>query len=86
MTKHTCLSIFFTAIFSLSGSLLFAQKGFGFETISTEDGLSQGLINDMLQDKEGFIWVATKGGLNRYDGYTFKVFTTDPGGKPAGRP
>jgi signal transduction histidine kinase/DNA-binding response OmpR family regulator/ligand-binding sensor domain-containing protein len=79
MTKHTCLSIFFTAIFSLSGSLLFAQKGFGFETISTEDGLSQGLINDMLQDKEGFIWVATKGGLNRYDGYTFKVFTTDPG-------
>ncbi|MEO7768677.1 MAG: two-component regulator propeller domain-containing protein, partial [Ferruginibacter sp.] len=32
----------------------------------------------MLQDKEGFIWIATKGGLNTYDGYTFKTFTTDP--------
>ena len=31
-----------------------------------------------IQDKEGFIWVATKNGLNRYDGYSFKVFTNDP--------
>jgi len=31
-----------------------------------------------LQDKEGFIWVATKNGLNRYDGYSFKVFSNDP--------
>ena len=31
-----------------------------------------------IQDREGFIWVATKNGLNRYDGYSFKVFTNDP--------
>jgi len=55
-----------------------AQANAGYEIISTEQGLSQGLVNDMLQDEEGFIWIATKGGLNRYDGYSFKVFTNDP--------
>lgn len=55
-----------------------AQSTKGFETISTAAGLSQGMIFDMLQDKEGFIWIATKNGLNRYDGYSFKVFTNDP--------
>ncbi len=48
------------------------------EIISTTQGLSQGLINDLLQDKDGFIWIATKGGLNRYDGYSFKAFTSGP--------
>jgi signal transduction histidine kinase/DNA-binding response OmpR family regulator/ligand-binding sensor domain-containing protein len=49
-----------------------------YQTISTAQGLSQGMVFDILQDQEGFIWVATKNGLNRYDGYSFKVFSTDP--------
>lgn len=36
------------------------------------------MVFDILQDQEGFIWVATKNGLNRYDGYEFRVFTNDP--------
>ena len=55
-----------------------AQKTPGYQTISTAEGLSQGMVFDMLQDKEGFIWAGTKNGLNRYDGYSFKVFTSDP--------
>ncbi len=55
-----------------------AQNTPGYESISTAQGLSQGMVFDMLQDNEGFIWVATKNGLNRYDGYSFKVFTNDP--------
>lgn len=55
-----------------------AQNPPAYETISTAQGLSQGMVFDLLQDKEGFIWVATKNGLNRYDGYSFKVFTNDP--------
>jgi len=55
-----------------------AQKTPGYEVISTAQGLSQGMVFDMLQDKEGFIWVATKNGLNRYDGYNFRVFSNDP--------
>ena len=78
MFKPCYPSVLFLLIFFLSRTLVFGQTGTGYEAISTEQGLSQGLINDMLQDKEGFIWIATKGGLNRYDGYTFKIFTTDP--------
>lgn len=68
----------FLICFCFYGQFAFAQLGSGTEAISTAQGLSQGLINDMIQDKEGFIWIATKGGLNRYDGYTFKIFTNDP--------
>lgn len=48
------------------------------EKITIENGLSQGMIFDILQTRDGFLWVATKDGLNRYDGYNFKVFTNDP--------
>ncbi|RYY55514.1 MAG: hybrid sensor histidine kinase/response regulator [Chitinophagaceae bacterium] len=55
-----------------------AQQLPRFENISTAQGLSQGMIFGMIQDREGFIWIATKEGLNRYDGYGFRVFTNDP--------
>jgi signal transduction histidine kinase/DNA-binding response OmpR family regulator/ligand-binding sensor domain-containing protein len=48
-----------------------------YEQLTTSDGLSQGYVYDILQDQDGFLWFSTKAGLNRYDGYTFKVFTHD---------
>ena len=60
------------------GLFAHAQKTADHESISTAQGLSQGMIFSMLQDKEGFIWIGTKEGLNRYDGYNFKIFTNDP--------
>ncbi|MFZ0547750.1 MAG: two-component regulator propeller domain-containing protein [Candidatus Promineifilaceae bacterium] len=45
-----------------------------FDHISLEEGLSQSVVLDILQDKQGFMWFATQDGLNRYDGYSFKVF------------
>lgn len=39
---------------------------------SVEEGLSQSLVNQTLQDNNGFIWVATEYGLNRFDGYNFE--------------
>jgi len=70
------IALIFAAIFL--GEKLAAQNTLAYQNISTAEGLSQGMVFDILQDKEGFIWVATKNGLNRYDGYSFKVFTNDP--------
>lgn len=43
--------------------------------LSVEQGLSSSYIQDIAQDQDGFLWVATPNSLNRYDGYSFKTFT-----------
>jgi len=50
-----------------------------FARVSTADGLSQTKVGQIVQDDQGFMWFGTQYGLNRYDGYTFKVFIHDPG-------
>ena len=50
--------------------------------LGIEQGLSNNSVRCIYQDKKGFMWFGTYDGLNRYDGYTFKVFRnnfTDPG-------
>lgn len=50
-----------------------------FERIMVEDGLPNGLVHDILQDQQGFMWIATEDGLSKYDGYTFTTYRHDPG-------
>jgi len=78
-TPSTVFRTLFLLFIAWTGLPSFAQNlQPAWQTISTAQGLSQGMVFDILQDQEGFIWVATKNGLNRYDGYSFKVFSTDP--------
>jgi len=49
-----------------------------FERLSLEDGLSQNSVLTLLQDSQGFIWIGTQDGLNRFDGYNFTVYKNDP--------
>ncbi|HEX3384975.1 MAG TPA: two-component regulator propeller domain-containing protein [Mucilaginibacter sp.] len=49
-----------------------------FSHIGTPNGLSNLNVNALLQDKRGFIWVGTADGLDRYDGYKFRVYRNDP--------
>ncbi|MCO5274317.1 MAG: ATP-binding protein [Flavobacteriales bacterium] len=49
-----------------------------FQRLTIEDGLAQGMVASIIQDRAGFMWFATKDGLCRYDGYGFKVFRHDP--------
>ncbi|WP_080237719.1 hybrid sensor histidine kinase/response regulator transcription factor [Spirosoma rigui] len=58
--------------------LTLAGQPKGWQELTISDGLSQGMIFGLKQDRKGFIWVATKDGLNRYDGHNFTVFTHDP--------
>jgi signal transduction histidine kinase/ligand-binding sensor domain-containing protein len=45
-----------------------------FDHITTREGLSQSTVNHIIQDRNGFLWFATNDGLNKYDGYSFKVY------------
>ncbi len=58
-------------------------SGFGvereilFKNIANKDGLSQSTVFKIVQDTIGYMWFATQDGLNRYDGYDFKVYRND---------
>lgn len=54
-----------------------AADGF-FERLTGEDGLSQETVQALAQDTRGFLWVGTQDGLNRWDGYEFRVFEPEP--------
>jgi two-component system sensor histidine kinase ChiS len=71
-------ALVFLFILCLTGTL-FLESGTGrFKYISIDEGLSQSTIFCLLQDSKGFLWIGTQDGLNKYDGYTFKVFKRDP--------
>src|SRR6188768_2051135 len=74
---RTILTVTLVAVLCLSSPRFYAQTP-NIESITIADGLSQGMIYDIEQTDDGFLWFATKDGLNRYDGYNFKVYTNDP--------
>ncbi|MGE5846992.1 MAG: two-component regulator propeller domain-containing protein, partial [Ignavibacteria bacterium] len=55
-----------------------AQANIRFNHLTVENGLSQSAVTCILQDNKGFMWFGTQDGLNRYDGYNFKVFKNNP--------
>jgi len=72
--KHFLIFI----ILFLSVCQLDSQSAASVSMLSVNDGLSQGMIFNIIQSRDGFIWIATKDGLNRYDGSRFEVFSPDP--------
>ncbi len=48
-----------------------------FENITVDNGLSNSRPNAIVEDHKGFLWVGTRSGLNRYDGYQFKHYNSD---------
>ena len=66
-------------ILSASCLLTAQAQSLKFDRLSVQNGLSENLVSCIFQDSKGFMWFGTQDGLNRYDGYKFKVFRHEPG-------
>lgn len=71
MTKYF---ITFLLVFSFTSSTYSNNQYIKFRHLTVENGLSQSGVLCILQDKQGFMWIGTRDGLNRYDGYNFVVY------------
>jgi ligand-binding sensor domain-containing protein/signal transduction histidine kinase len=88
--KGTALASRFRRLLLVSGLYCVAAHGtapqaqptrnFGQQSWSTENGLPQNSVHQILQTKDGYLWIATEGGVVRFNGTSFKVFNheTDP--------
>jgi len=72
----TALTILLLGLFHIPAT---AQPVCQFVHYSTEDGLPQFTIMDMIQDSKGFMWFATWDGLSKFDGYGFSNYKVQPG-------
>ena len=67
-----CIIVFFLMLSSFS---VFSQsESYNFSKLNTFTGLSHNEVNTILKDADGFLWFGTIDGLNRYDGYSYKIF------------
>ncbi|RXK83804.1 hybrid sensor histidine kinase/response regulator transcription factor [Filimonas effusa] len=64
--------------FILSHNLKAQQEKYQFARINNQQGLSHNQVNAIIKDVQGFIWIGTMSGLNRFDGYNFKTFHQNP--------
>lgn len=65
--------ILFVVIFCVTSLLAFAHD-YMFRHLEVADGLSNNTVYAIYKDTDGFLWFGTRSGLNRFDGYTFKVY------------
>lgn len=56
--------------------LVYAHDGLNFRNLDVKSGISDNYVRSVLRNRYGFMWFATLNGLNRYDGYQFKKYTT----------
>ena len=60
--------------FFLVASVCCRAQQMQFDNLTSKEGLPQNTVFSLLEDKHGFVWIGTAGGLCRYDGRSFKHF------------
>ncbi len=63
--------------------ILCAHEHYMVRHLSTDDGMSQNTVMVIMQDRQGYMWFGTWDGLNRFDGYEFRVYKGMNEGTPA---
>src|SRR5690606_32090053 len=71
--------IFCALLIFMVAARVAGQSSYVFHHLTTEDGLSNSNVTGILRDSYGFLWIGTESGLNRYDGYGYKVYTAKTG-------
>ncbi len=71
------LTLFFPSVYAQS-DLSYGQKSSRIKHYTSREGLSNNYIYCITRDEKGFMWFGTLKGLNRFDGYDFKIYTHDP--------
>lgn len=66
-------------LFSVVTSLCQGQVAQQMTRLTTENGLTQNSIYDIIENTDGFLWIATQDGLNRFDGGVFRTFRAEKG-------
>lgn len=66
--------LLYVCVFFINNICLSQSSGFRFENITNEQGIADRVINAIIQDAQGFIWIASIDGLTRYDGYNAIVY------------
>ena len=79
MGRNCCLGLLM--LFCLARITCFATDDTGIAYLGIEQGLSNNAVTSIYQDHNGFLWFGTYDGLNRYDGYGFKIFRNVIGDK-----
>lgn len=76
MKKRAVFSIIL--LLSIFDNIFSYQPPSDFSNFTIKDGLANNYVRCIFQDKQGFLWIGTSSGLNRYDGYKFTVYKFNP--------
>ncbi|HET9483449.1 MAG TPA: two-component regulator propeller domain-containing protein, partial [Xanthomonadales bacterium] len=71
-------SVTLLALCAVATSVAALERAYYVERVSAAEDLAQNTVNALLQDRTGFLWIGTQGGLHRFDGYHFVPFQHDP--------
>lgn len=73
--KH--YTLLYICLFMLYAFPASSMNNFFFSHLGVEDGLSQLAVMNIYQDSDGYLWFGTRNGVNRYDGYEFRIYQNE---------
>jgi hypothetical protein len=79
---HMKIGLLLTALcmigYKLLAQLPVQPENFISRSFLMKDGLSNDFVTCLLQDNQGFLWIGTRSGLNKFDGYSFTTYRENP--------